>query len=407
MEVKEAVGSYEGFSVEERQAFLELLKTSDENAIVSIERDDDISVDCCGALKVIQSKSSGRDGATYLQNGSTEFWKTITRWVEKTHQRDYGGKTVYCYCYSISAPSFASERKRRFSSLFNDARGLTEAEDALNRAIGALGNSSARIKKYLDVIFSPEMRDSAIEVIDKLSIEIHHDLNDEVMQLFKARAFTSHAHEEALYNDALGWLKGKFADQSQRGISPKICYVDFAEYVRIAAERYQRDPLAETIGNPEPEEVEQVRESNPIFLRQLFAIQPASMDQDEENLLAVCNWLRSSSQIVRWVKEDGLITRSAVSSYQRELVEAWRLERDDVMSDSLGLFSSEQQGRKIYIRTQRESRHKVLAGSVPPAFVCDGQLHELADVEDIMTDVPRIVWNPTFVEKERSIVGAG
>lgn len=407
MKVKEAVGSYEGFSVEERQALLELLKTSDENVVVSIERDDDISVDCCGVLKVIQSKSSGSDGAVYLQNRSAEFWKTIARWVEKTHQRGYGDKTVNCYCYSISAPSFASEREKRFSSLFNDVRGLAEAEDALNHAIGVLGNSSAKIKKHLDVVFSPEMRDSAKAVIDKLSIETHHDLNNEVMQLFKARAFTSHAHEEALYNDALGWLKRQFADQSQQGISPQIYYADFAEYIRSAAGRYQRDPLAETVGNPEPREVEQVKESNPVFLRQLHAIQQVSMDQDEEDLLAICNWLRSSSQIVRWVKEDGLITQPAVSSYQNELVEAWRLECDDVISDPSSLSSPEQQGRRIYIKTQRESRRKVLAGSVPPTFVSDGQLHELADVEDIMTDKPRVVWNPSFVEQERSVGGAG
>ncbi|MBM6892892.1 hypothetical protein H6A10_07260 [Enorma massiliensis] len=407
MEVKEAVGSYEGFSAEERLALLELLKTSDENVTVSIERDDDISVDCCGVLKVIQSKSSGSDGAVYLRNRSAEFWKTIARWVEKTHQRDYGDKTVNCYCYSISAPFFASERVKRFSSLFNDARGLAEAEGVLNRAIGVLGNSSASIKKYLDVVFSPKMRDSAKAVIDKLSIETHHDLNNEVMQLFKARAFTSHAHEEALYNDALGWLKGKLADQSQQGISPQICYIDFAEYIRSAAEQYQRDPLTETVGNPGLGEVEQVRESNPIFLRQLHAIQRGSMDQDEEDLQAICNWLRSSSQIVRWVKEDGLITQPVVNSYQNELVEAWRLECDDVISDSSGLSSPEQQGRKIYIKTQRESRRKDLAGSVPPTFVSDGQLHELADVEDIMTDKPRVIWNPLFVEQERSIGGAG
>lgn len=385
---------------------LELLKTSDENTTVSIERDDDISVDCCGVLKVIQSKSSGSDGAVYLQNKSAEFWKTIARWVEKTHQQGYGDKTVNCYCYSISASSFASERKKRFSSLFNDARGLAEAEDVLNRAIDVLGNSSVRIKKYLNVVFSPEMRDSAKAVIDKLSIETHRDLNNEVLQLFKARAFTSHAHEEALYSDALGWLKRKFADQSQQGISPQICYADFAEYIRSAAGRYQRDPLAETVGNPESEEVEQVRESNPIFLSQLHAIQRGSMDPDDEDLLAIRNWLRSSSQIVRWVKEDGLITQPAVNSYQNELVEAWRLECDDVLSDSSGLFSPEQQGRHIYVKTQRESRRKVLAGSVPPTFVSDGQLHELADVEDIMTNKPRVVWNPLFVEQERSIGGA-
>lgn len=402
MEVREALGSYEGFSVEERQALLELLNLNDSDAAVQIEERDDITVESSKGIEIIQCKSSVKDGTPYLRNGNVEFWKTVARWVEKTSSGGYGERRVRCYRYSISAASICKPRKKRIANLFDSVRGLAEAEEALNYAKTMMDSPSAEIKKSLEVVFSPEKFEAAKQVVDGFKIEHHPNLNIEMEEAFSSRGFVGQEFERALLHDALGWFKKMVADQSQNGNPPIVRYTDLIEHVRSAAEQYRRYPLTVTVGEPEARELEIIREVNPVYIRQLHAIAHNDSNLKDEDLRAISDRLRSFSQIIRWVEHDGLITQAAIDSYQDDLVETWRDERDEVVLESSGLLDSKRQGRKIYIKTRRESRHRKLAGDTPPLFVSNGQLHELADVDDIMVDEPRIVWNPSFVEQERS-----
>ena len=403
MEVKEALGSYEGFSVEERQALLELLNLNDLDASVWIEDKDDVTVESSKGVEVIQCKSSRNGGTSYLQNRNSEFWKTVARWVEKTSSGSYGEKHVRCYRYSISAASIGQPKKKRIADLFDGARGLAEAEEVLNRAKAMMGSPSAGINKSLEVVFSPEKLEAAKRVVDGFTIEHHPDLNKEIEEAFASRGFIEKTFEDVLLYDALGWFKKSVAEQSQNGNPPVVRYSDFVEHVRSAAGRYRRNPLAVTVDDPTTEEQEKIREANPVFIRQLHAIAQSDDKQQDEDLKAISDWLRSSSQIVNWVERGGHITQAEIELYQDELREIWKDERDDVLLESLGSHDSEHQGRMIYRNTRKESRHRKLAGGTLPLFVTYGQLHELADVDDIMTDEPKIVWNPLFVERERSV----
>ena len=403
MQVREALGAYEGFSAQERQAFLELLSTHDLRAVVRLEAEDDISVITGDTIQVIQCKASpAGNGDSFLNNRSNDFWKTIDRWVQQTADGGYNGLTVESYRYSIIDAARKSRKNKRISDSFEDARGISEAKKALAYAYGKLTDDSSgrpvsrKLQEHLDVIYDPKNSEAAAKVIDLFQIENHPDLQDEIAKLFRARGFTSEAHNDALLHQALGWTKNRLAEFSQANQTPEIRYAEFIEWIRRAADQFRNDHLRPTVEKPDEERVHLVKEANPVYIQQLHEIQRDDYNGEEEDLKAIVDRLKSADQIIQWVKEGGLLTNESIDNYRDELTRTWDIERMETLS-SFPDTEPKSIGRKIYTGTRRSAGGVKLAGYNPPGFVADGQLHELANVEDIALHEPRIVWNPNFV----------
>ena len=407
MQVREALGAYEGFSAQERQAFLELLTTHDMETVVRLEAEDDISVITGDTIQVIQCKASpAGNGDSFLRNRSNDFWKTIDRWVQQTADGGYNGLTVESYRYSIIDTALKPRTSERISDSFKDARGTDEAQKVLAYAYKKLTDDSSgksvsgKLQEHLDVIFDPKNSEAAVKVIDLFQIENHPDLQDEIAELFRARAFISAAHNDALLHQALGWTKNRLAEFSQDNQAPEIRYAEFIEWIRCAADQFRNDHLYPTVEKPDEERVRLDKDTNPVYIQQLHEIQPDGFNSEEEDLKAIVDRLRSADQIVQWVKEDGLLTNESIDNYRDELMRTWDIERMEALSSSQAT-DSKSIGRKIYIGTRRSAGGAKLAGYNPPGFVADGQLHELANVDDIVLHEPRIVWNPNFISIAR------
>ena len=407
------MGAYEGFSAQERQAFLELLSTHDLRAVVRLEAEDDVSVITGDTIQVIQCKASpAGNGDLFLRNRSNDFWKTIDRWVQQTAGGGYNGLTVESYRYSIIDAARKSRKNKRISDSFEDARGIIEAKKALAYAYGKLTDDSSRkpvsrkLQEHLDAIYDPNNSEAAAKVIDLFQIENHPDLQDEIAQVFRARAFISAAHNDALLHQALGWTKDRLAEFSQANQTPEIRYAEFIEWIRRAADQFRNDHLRPTVEKPDEERVRLDKDANPVYIQQLHEIQPDGLNSEEEDLKAIVARLKSVDQIVQWVKEDGLLTNESIDNYRDELTRTWDIERMEALSSSPAA-DSKSMGRKIYTGTRRNAGGAKLAGYTPPGFVADGQLHELANVDDIALHEPRIVWNPSFVAIARARLKGG
>lgn len=372
-------------------------------AVVRLEAEDDISVITGDTIQVIQCKtSSAGNGDSFLRNRSDDFWKTIDRWVQQTAGGGYNGLTVESYRYSIIDEALKPRNSKRISDCFKDARGIDEAQKALAYAYGKLTDDSSgkpisrRLQEHLDVIYDSNNNEAAAKVIDLFQIENHPDLQDEIARLFRARAFISAAHNDALLHQALGWTKDRLAEFSQANQAPEIRYAEFIEWIRRAADQFRNDHLRPTVEKPDEERVHLAKEANPVYIQQLHEIQPDGFNGEEEDLKAIVDRLKSADQIIRWVKEDGLLTNESIDNYRDELMRTWDIERMEALS-SFPATDSKSIGRDIYISTRRSAGGAKLAGYNPPGFVADGQLHELANVEDIALHEPRIVWNQNFV----------
>ena len=78
----EVPGSLEGFSAQEKQAFYELMRNTDDDVKVWIEKYDDVSVQKGTDIECIQLKSATGDNNP-LTDRSVKLWKSLSNWVDK------------------------------------------------------------------------------------------------------------------------------------------------------------------------------------------------------------------------------------------------------------------------------------------------------------------------------------
>ncbi len=388
----EVPGTFEGFSAEEKQAFFELMRNTDDTVEIWIERYDDVAVKKGDDVECIQLKSATSNNNPFA-NKSAELWKSLSNWVDKLKDAEIASEINICRCrYSVSSPHAFTVG--RIVTSFRDAISERDAEDALQEAQSIIKAPTSSIKPFVDNFFALENRAYSINVVRAFSYEYHSEFMKELSQLFHETSSVTPNLEKSLFETMCGWIRIQSAPFTESGNPACILRGSYRNKLASESQRLRENPLSQPIDKPTPEDIEAEKQKLPNYLRQLQLIDMAQDDVcDERSTKAITEKLKSDRHVAILAK-DGIISLESFELYRDNMISDWEdIRRDKLLAANTDDISL---GQQIYIATRKEIKRNHLQGFEPPRDTAYGQLHGLADEPERHTGVPRIGWHPNY-----------
>ena len=391
----EVPGSLEGFSAQEKQAFYELMRNTDDDVKVWIEKYDDVSVQKGTDIECIQLKSATGDNNP-LTDRSVKLWKSLSNWVDKLQDPEITSEVNTCKCrYSVSSPRVLSPGT--IATLFHTASSESDAELAFQEALSIIGDPSESLDPYTSRFFLSENKAYAITVIRLFSYEIHHHFLSEIKDKFHEVSYLDATIEESVFKTMCGWIRCQASPFTEYGKPALLPRVEYRKELTKEGRRLRDNPLSQAIPKPSDADIHVEKSKQTNYLIQLQLIDKAlEGSRDDIALDAITEKLRSDCLIITLAKY-GTISSEGLEAYQDELVSEWKNERQkSLLSSTYQAKSNEAIGASIFLNTRTAVKTTRLEAFDTPWYFSCGQLHGLADTVDDTFGAPRIGWHPNY-----------
>jgi hypothetical protein len=377
-----APDAFFGYSLQAARMVCRLLEAKAGEAI-SLEVFDDVGVQSSTSQVAEQTKSGRKSNP--IADTSVGLWKTFANWIQSIAAGELDLQRTWFEIY-VSAPKPAAIAKR-FSDCTDVPDALRiiaevktqfwgEAPDFAKRA--ALPKTAGA---FINAVLAADHPLVAALICRFTLREGRGNIGTESKDLLTTK-FVSRQNIDVVYKQALGWVHARLLNLLEIG-KPGIIQVDDF-YREIAA---FNDRCASTLGLISCAEDPTLQEVEPHLLRP-FVRQLRLIDVPiEDQILAVSNYLRASSDRTMWA-EKGLIDRSAVAELAADLKNCWKNTR--TKTELLHAAHPEVERGKILYSDCCLHRARIRAIEMTAGFT-QGSFHELADSRDIG-------WHPQYLQ---------
>jgi hypothetical protein len=377
-----APDAFFGYSLQAARMVYRLLEAKPGEA-VSLEVFDDVGVQSPNSRIAEQTKSGRKSNP--IADTSVGLWKTFANWIQSIAAGELDGQRTWFEIY-VSLPKPAAIAKR-----FSDCTDLPDALRIIGQVRSQLWGEAPNFPKRTALPKTAGGFINAVLAADELLVatlicrftlrEGSGDICQESKDLLTTK-FVSRQNIDVVYKQALGWVHARLLDFLEIGKPGTIQVDDF--YKEIAA---FNDRCASTLGLISCAEDPTLQEVEPHLLRP-FVRQLRLIDVPiEDQILAVSNYLRASSDRTLWA-EKGLIDRSAVAELSADLKNCWKNTR--TKTELLHAAHSDVERGKILYSDCCLHKARIRAVEMTSGFT-QGSFHELADSRDIG-------WHPQYLQ---------
>ncbi len=360
-----------GYLFQVRYALLLLLEQDNPEAILSIEKFDDIAFEVGGSpSELLQTKHhTSRTGS--LSDASVDLWKTLRVWATAVKTRSVDLRSIL---FTIVTTAQASDGSAA-SFLRGDARRQPETALQLIERAGASSQNTV-VKKCLLVFheLSPSQRLATVSCIRVIDAAPNiRDARDHLER--KLRLSTRPQFLVSLCDRLEGWWFRSAIEHLNRpeeikGISQRLVQVQLNDL----QDQFREDNLPNDFPKLLDLDETSLSADDRIFVEQLKLLSIGS----ERIKRAISDYYRAFNQRSRWVREDLLLDHD-LELYEDRLVDEWR-NLFLIMEEQIGAGAEvEEAGRELYNELCYTSRHIPIRPSFPDPFVMRGSLHMLAN----------------------------
>lgn len=374
-----------GYGLQVRQMLYELLNCNCDS-VVSVEKFDDVAVECGNQITAIQTKSA-LSNRNPVSDKAVDLWKTLYNWIMalkagelpldfttftlviNTHK---GGQIVE-WLHQASNENQAKEVYLKIKELFI-------GED------GSYIVQSDSINAYVVAFIEEQNRKYVLQIIEKFKLVIMDEGHTQkVYDEFKAKTYIPEDIKLLVFDKILGWIDRITALQIEQGKVMQVTKEDFnKEMTLIQKQVNQNKSLVELAQNPSDTEIELEKEEFRTYLRQLQIIDLAYEDQ----LIAINDYLKAFANRTIWAKT-GDVNEEILENFYDDLKKRWRTKRNIVELDKTD-WDEVKRGQYLYNICQDEDVNNAII--VAPHSFKNGCYHHLADQL-------YIGWHPKYEQK--------
>lgn len=376
-----------GYLYQVRHALLALLKDDREEAAVSLEGLDDVSVEGNGHLTLDQLKHHISRTAN-LTAQSPDLWKTIRVWSSGLASGAWNPTEV---TLNLITTAQASANTAAYYLREGSARDTTEALRLLREAAQQSSNQELAPAISAFQALSPEQQRqlvSAMYVRDQAP-----NIQDVEPSIKKQLYFaTPPEYIDAVYSRLEGWWFPKVVAHLMGQSSNPITRLELREAVCSITSQFRQDSLPLDFGLARPDEEYFTIHENRQFVRQLRQLN-INLKRIQ---FAVIDYYRAFEQRTRWAQEDLLID-DELFTYEQKLKEQWERWVADIVDEFEDLEDSGQCvkfGRQVFDAMGAASLPIRVSMPVGHEYVMRGSYHMLADEQ-----LPHVYWHPKFLEQ--------
>lgn len=381
-----------GYYHQLRYALCALLNTRDEDAEVTVEGLDDVTVDEGGRLSLDQLKHHLKREAS-LTNASADLWKPIRVWAETLGTWDPNHTALHLITTASAPESSIAALLRAHES---GTRDVASAQRLLLRT------ARESTSKTLDPAFKAfENLDDADQrrLLDALVVvDGAPDIMETVALIDEALTTTvRRQHILAVRERLEGWWFDRATRHIATGSRVPLTRAGLLEQLFAITDTIGRDVLPLDYEHAEPEEAPDPEGDQRLFVQQLRAISLGA----GAIRFAILDYYRAFEQRSRWAREHLLVGDDELDAYERRLVEEWeryvaRWEGDRGTTDDDHLRF----GQRVY-RWVDGAADFPIRRDLPPThkYVMRGSFHMLADLLP-----PKVYWHPGFLDQLETVL---
>lgn len=381
----------EGYLLQVRHALFELISFDDR--IVSVEAYDDVAVETKDTIIAEQTKSVLSDNNP-VTNRSVVFWKTLKNWCEYLKSGYLRNKStilryviVAAHALNIgSIPKSFSEAKTEFDAeIALDAARLKLFGDCTDEA----PHLGTQAKEYVDYCFAAENKDTMLQVISLMEIQLHEATYDDDLRAKFNRQTIPQEYSDKLFYSMLGWVSDQVHEQTKLN---KAAYISSEEYRKELNSQIRSCDLRQILTaisvQPAPSQTTAEIDRHDTYIKQLEFI-----DLDATKLFeAASDFLYTKAEKTEWAKR-GIVTEQSLSEYHDGLKRIWNSQR--IIVNYLNIPDEKGKGNALLGLCTKDSIAHCLQGASTPSFFGPGSLHALANEPSTH---PAIGWHPRYVE---------
>lgn len=373
-----AIPSALGYFYKVRYALLLLLR-AEADAILAIEKLDDVSFEREGTAEELLQFKHHLDRAATLTDASSDLWKTLRVWCEALRNGVVvPNQTPLVLVTTAIAPNGSVAEALRNSAQRN-------VEEALRKLIDVAASSksesnapayasfrSLSLEQQRDLLNSVVILDRAPD-IDRVGEEIEGHL----------RPAACENHLKPFCERLEGWWFRRviFHWRSNQNL-PGISRRELQAEVDDLREQFHRDSLPADFRERVSVAEEKLPQSERRFIEQLKRVEVGQ----ERIADAMSDFYRAFEQRSRWVREE-LVWQGELEQYDGRLIEEWRNLFYAMRDDAAGVSDPERakRGRALYSSIVAQQLSIRMGFTYP--YVMRGSYHMLANA-------PRVCWHP-------------
>lgn len=374
-----------GYGMQVRQMLYELLRC-EVDAVVSVEKFDDVGVETLESKEAIQTKSALSD-RNPVSDKAVDLWKTLHNWMIalKSGELDID-RTLFTLVINV-------DKSGTIISAINDAKNQIEALKAYGYIKkyfcdqnGQYVTQSKSINHYVETFLDEENSQYALSIIEKFKLVVMNEGHTvEVYKEFKAKTYLPMDIQELVFDKMLGWIDRITASQIEKGATMQISKEDFQkELILTQTLVNQNKCLAELAPQPTNKEIEIQQNKFKTYIKQLKLI---DLDYDDQ-LIAINDYLKAANNRTLWASK-GDINEEMMNQYFDDLKSRWKTKKNIVEIDKED-WEEIKRGKYLYNLCQDEDVNMGII--VTPRFFKNGCYHELADIQ-------QIGWHPNYKQK--------
>lgn len=381
-----------GYYHQLRYALYALLKTRDEDAEVTVEGLDDVTVEEGGRLALDQLKHHLRRAAS-LTNASTDLWKPIRVWAETFGTWDPDHTALHLIT-TASAPkgSIAALLRARESGTRDVAAAhrllIQTARDSISKTL----DSAFKALESLDDADQRRLLDALVVIDGAPDIMATVSLIDGALATSVRRQ-----HVLAVRERLEGWWFDRATRHIADGSSVPLTRAELLEQLFAITDTIGRDILPLDFEHALPDRAPDPEGDQRLFVQQLRAISLGAA----AIRFAILDYYRAFEQRSRWARQHLFIGDDELELYERRLIEEmeryvarWEDDRGTTDDDHLRF------GQRVYRWVDGEADIPIRK-DLPPThkYVMRGSFHMLADFLP-----PKVCWHPGFLDQLETVL---
>lgn len=359
-----APGQLQGYALQLQRALLYLV-SGGPGSSVCVEVLGDVG--SLSSKEVIAEEDKSSITSNPVGNKSTDLWKTFYNWVRMVELGELDpAKTRFILYTNIKGKKAIVDKLSEVDSSETVDSALVEVKKILEDI-----DSQHSIYNHLSYLFDKKAIFKSIVLRFGFyvgSMTGSDEVKEELTKLVLPEQHIDHIHEELL-----GWVTNLVMERIANKKDPIIKWEEYRERSSVIFRRVRSRELIDftTEYFSGDDIVKDELRKLPYYLQQLDVI---GLD-DEEKVVAVSDFLRSSINIDKWI-EDELIDESMAQDFENKLLGYWRNAKRKI-SITNNDHSLEDRGKILYADCM--SRQETIGNQHPPSPTVPGAFHNLAN----------------------------
>lgn len=374
-----------GYGLQVRQMLFELLNC-DINCTVSIEKFDDVGIECLTHKEAIQTKSA-LSNRNPVSDKAVDLWKTLYNWIIAIKENELTmNNTKFTLVINIDKSGDFVSKMNNANSDKEVTNTYTEIKKSFFDTNGLYINQSDSINTYVSTFFDPTNEKIVKYIIKNFKLVIlGKEHTNRIYQEFISKTYLPEEVRDLVFDKILGWIEKTTASQVENKKQMQITKKEFQnELIRTQRRINQKQCLIELAKDPTNTEIENQLNEGKNYLRQLELI---DVDYDDK-LTAIGEYLRASANRTIWAV-NGDISDEVIENYYTKLRKIWKTKKNIVELEKDN-WIEEKRGKYLYNICIDGEVH-MDAIETPTSFK-NGCFHELSDKLEIG-------WHPNYIEK--------